>query len=249
MTSRSSAYFHLLRSYFFTTAAALVACTCAPLQLRTDEAAWERWNRTCGCRQVNWEGESSRDKGIVFKMSWFSLHFTAVIYLKIEISLKDVTFLRCTISYSRVFLIELIKKSKMSWLKQNFMQNLNYLSRQFVINYRLFLFYHCCNSVFNAFLKNRKINLINSNRCILSNLTDSCRVLMLSFQPPCWAKPSNSIIGMKGFASSNYSHHIVSGLGAANLWITRLSAAESFWLERVNQYSGIVILAVWNVGT
>lgn len=27
MTSRSSAYFHLLRSYFFTPAAALVACT------------------------------------------------------------------------------------------------------------------------------------------------------------------------------------------------------------------------------
>ena len=32
MTSRSSAYFHLLRSYFLTPAAAFVACTCAPLR-------------------------------------------------------------------------------------------------------------------------------------------------------------------------------------------------------------------------
>lgn len=31
IASRSSAYFHLLRSYFFTPIAALLACTCGPL--------------------------------------------------------------------------------------------------------------------------------------------------------------------------------------------------------------------------
>lgn len=45
MTSRSSAYFHLLRSYFFPPAAALVACTWGPLQQGTDEH--EREKKEC----------------------------------------------------------------------------------------------------------------------------------------------------------------------------------------------------------
>lgn len=58
MASRSSAYFHLLSSYFLASAAALVAWTCGPLSREDETRTTQRSQRTESSMEL-WEKNSS----------------------------------------------------------------------------------------------------------------------------------------------------------------------------------------------